>query len=61
MIKYKTKEYQDKLRNILKDKEKSLRTIRKEINLTSDQTLRLMTLMFDVYETDDYFFGIRKE
>jgi hypothetical protein len=61
MIKYKTKEYQDKLRNILKDKEKSLRTIRKEINLTSDQALRLMTLMFDVYETDDYFFGIRKE
>jgi hypothetical protein len=61
MIKYKTKEYQDKLRNILKDKEKPLRTIRKEMNLTSDQALRLMTLMFDVYETDDYFFGIRKE
>lgn len=61
MIKYKTKEYQDKLRNILKDKEKPLKTIRKEMNLTSCQTLRLMNLMFDVYETDDYFFGIRKE
>lgn len=61
MIKYKTKEYQDKLRNILKDKEKSLKTIRREMNLTSAQTLRLMNLMFDVYETDDYFFGIRKE
>ena len=61
MIKYKTKEYQDKLRNILKDKEKSLKTIRREMNLTSVQTLRLMNLMFDVYETDDYFFGIRKE
>ena len=61
MIKYKTKEYQDKLRNILKDKEKPLKTIRREMNLTSAQTLRLMNLMFDVYETDDYFFGIRKE
>ncbi len=61
MIKYKTKEYQDKLRNILKDKEKPLKTIRREMNLTSVQTLRLMNLMFDVYETDDYFFGIRKE
>ena len=61
MIKYKTKEYQDKLRNILKDKEKPLRTIRKEMNLSSAQALRLMTLMFDVYETDDYFFGIRQD
>ena len=61
MIKYKTKEYQDKLRNILKDKEKPLKTIRREMNLTSVQILRLMNLMFDVYETDDYFFGIRKE
>ena len=61
MVKYKTKEYQDKLRNILKDKEKPLKTIRREMNLTSVQILRLMNLMFDVYETDDYFFGIRKE